>query len=243
MIDPEKEALSLFYDYQKEISTRFPINIKKLSFFLTKNFDSPISEIKGESLSIFTAGLFPLKNKKSWVIIYNKNHPPSKTNFSIAHELGHYFLHRDKASEFKCTLSDTEFLSNNYLKQEAEADKFASSLLIPRYDFFYFLKGKKLSCSFFEQASVRYGVSLTSVLLKWIELTFLDAVLLLEKNNVLLWSRSSSSTYAKGVYFKSGDIIKKIKENLLDRNYKESLVFAKSSSNIIMKVFYKKNKI
>src|SRR5690554_6662521 len=31
-------------------------------------------------------------------IVYNKNQSNERRNFTIAHELGHYFLHRDKHS-------------------------------------------------------------------------------------------------------------------------------------------------
>jgi Zn-dependent peptidase ImmA (M78 family) len=60
------------------------------------------------------------------------HHP--RTRFSVAHELGHYFLdaHRQflkKGGRAHC--SQTEFLSDNL--SEREADSFAASLLMPSY--------------------------------------------------------------------------------------------------------------
>lgn len=63
-------------------------------------------------------------------IVYNKNHPVNRRNFTIAHELGHFFLHRNIQSKFidrPKSLSD--YIDSDIEKQ---ANVFASELLIPQ---------------------------------------------------------------------------------------------------------------
>lgn len=72
-------------------------------------------------------------NTKYDALPHSGSHHP-RTRFSVAHELGHYFLdaHRQflkKGGRAHC--SQTEFLSDNL--SEREADSFAASLLMPSY--------------------------------------------------------------------------------------------------------------
>jgi len=57
----------------------------------------------------------------------NKNHPPNRQRFTIAHELGHYILGHDSSK-----IVDDTFDKDN--DKERAANKFAGELLIP-YDF------------------------------------------------------------------------------------------------------------
>jgi len=60
-----------------------------------------------------------------WVITLNKNHPASRRRFTLAHELGHIVLGHES------TLASDE---NEATRLEAEADAFASELLMPDAD-------------------------------------------------------------------------------------------------------------
>lgn len=58
----------------------------------------------------------------------NNNESPGRMRFSIAHELGHYFLHKDKVT--------VDYRNNKpgepRPKKEKEADIFAANLLMPK---------------------------------------------------------------------------------------------------------------
>jgi len=94
-------------------------------------------EVKPVSISDDITGLFVIKDKMAH-IIYNKNERNRKRQrFTIAHELGHYVLHRnipliiDKGNReitFKRDLSST----TGEIRREREANAFAASLLMPR---------------------------------------------------------------------------------------------------------------
>lgn len=74
-----------------------------------------------------------LKRKGSiWVIGVNSLHHPNRQRFTIAHELGHYFLHRDHG-DFEDTALFRKELQYNH--REFDANSFASKLLMPENAF------------------------------------------------------------------------------------------------------------
>lgn len=66
---------------------------------------------------------------------YNQTEPKVRRRFTIAHELGHYELHRDKSHLFvdKQFIYRSENSGNNpiNISMEQEANYFASAILIP----------------------------------------------------------------------------------------------------------------
>ena len=70
----------------------------------------------------------------SWVMGVNSLHHPNRQRFTLAHELGHYFLHRESKQEFddNYVFTRAEELSN---PMEWEANQFAAEFLMPTEDF------------------------------------------------------------------------------------------------------------
>ena len=238
-IDPKREALIVSYDYKSDVSDKFPIDIKKLALEISKYEIDPIVDIKKINVKDFHAGLYKLKRKKGWAILYSSSLDKQRLNFSLTHEVGHYFLHRKQSLEFECKITDVEFLNPEYKQQEIEADSFVSSLLIPDSSFLNFIRGKTVSKEFFITCCEKYDVSLTAVLLKWIRLTFLNAVLLVVRENFVLWGRSSTSSYSNGLFVKSNSKLDSVKEVLANNSYKKSISFGTDTSKIKLILFYK----
>ena len=68
------------------------------------------------------------KNGDNKVRIYvNMDNAPVRRRFTIAHELGHYFLHHKDKKELKYI----DLRSTRRTKEEVEANKFAAELLMP----------------------------------------------------------------------------------------------------------------
>ncbi|NDV63361.1 ImmA/IrrE family metallo-endopeptidase [Puniceicoccales bacterium CK1056] len=70
------------------------------------------------------------------LILVNVDEPPYRKRFTIAHELGHYFLHLDEQNEFVDTSINLFRDSSNgeggpVRAKEIEANKFAAELLMP----------------------------------------------------------------------------------------------------------------
>jgi Zn-dependent peptidase ImmA (M78 family) len=72
------------------------------------------------------------KNKIGWKILVNMLDSQTRKLFTIAHELGHYFLHRTEANRFiDGSLISARDENQKYDQQELEANEFAGSLVMP----------------------------------------------------------------------------------------------------------------
>lgn len=85
------------------------------------------------------------------VIAYSTNQGEQRKRFTIAHELGHFILHKD--SEGDTVFVDKDFIvkyrsnklySEVELRQEQEANAFAASLLMPKEFIFDELNSERL---------------------------------------------------------------------------------------------------
>lgn len=79
------------------------------------------------------------------VIVINRRHPKTRQRFTIAHEIGHYHLHRrsqdsgnvfiDRAAYFRSSrevhFRDNQFGNTDY-RMEMEANAYAAGLLMPQ---------------------------------------------------------------------------------------------------------------
>ncbi|MBR5709943.1 MAG: ImmA/IrrE family metallo-endopeptidase [Thermoguttaceae bacterium] len=72
----------------------------------------------------------------SWTISVNENHHINRQRFTIAHELGHYFLHRHEGSVFTDEIFFRSMYFGNEKKQKMEwqANEFAATILMPRQE-------------------------------------------------------------------------------------------------------------
>ncbi|HTE22832.1 MAG TPA: ImmA/IrrE family metallo-endopeptidase [Candidatus Limnocylindria bacterium] len=103
---------------------------------------SLIDLAKSEDIAVYEADLSPVGPNISGVIEYdddeaktnpkiyiNKNIPANRKVFTLAHELGHHFLHKGR----KLRLDTLDYSKNDQdTKEESEANYFAGSLLVPR---------------------------------------------------------------------------------------------------------------
>lgn len=81
------------------------------------------------------------KNKNKFTIFINVNKSKTRQHFTIAHELGHYFLHQDIIKEEEVIIDGENSLDGNRVlfrldsytstKIETEANNFAASLIMP----------------------------------------------------------------------------------------------------------------
>lgn len=72
------------------------------------------------------SGMLWEKNKK-YIIVYNGNLPKTRKLFTMAHELGHYFLHRYLQPSFFCQ----KLFRQAPDLREREANVFAAELIMP----------------------------------------------------------------------------------------------------------------
>jgi Zn-dependent peptidase ImmA (M78 family) len=128
---------------------------------------------------------------------------PSEIRFSIAHELGHFYLphHREVLLSGKWHSSHCDFVSDKSL--EREADTFAASLLMP-HDLFVdevssrgggFCTLKDLT----ELANNTFNTSITSTALRYAHLNFEPCCVVLSRSQEVLYSVRSEDMRDMGL--------------------------------------------
>lgn len=184
--------------------TRFPVEVPPLALGVASLFHwtDPITKVIAAPIYGFEGALFSTDDKKAWALLYNDQlQSRGRIRFTQAHELGHYLLHRLARSSFECTDSDM-LLSSEEKNIEAEADTFASNLLMPAHDFRAQISNT-VDLDLFSHCADRYGVSLTAAILKWLDLTEEKAVLVMSRDGFMDWAWSSKSAHKAGAYFKT----------------------------------------
>lgn len=161
----------------------------------------PIIDIKGGSLGKFEGALYPVDG--GWAIIYNSDVPIGRRRFTIAHEFGHYLMHRQLFPKgLECGEDVVTYRSGE--DYEKEADTFAANLLMPMLDCRRQLAATAAP-TFAELAAQadRYKVSLISSILRWLEYTERRAMIVISRDDYVLWSRSSDRALKTGLYMRT----------------------------------------
>ena len=183
---------------------RFPVNVQQLVLEYTNQCfpESPITKVHGECIDGFEGMLKANNSKTKWLIVYNDgNGSEGRQRFTIAHEFGHYMVHRELQDEFTC--HDDEISTGERSKRdiEAEADQFASTLLMPYDDFRRQVNGQPISFDLIGHCADRYGVSLTAAALRWIDIAPERAILIASRDDHMLWAKSNEDAFKSKAYF------------------------------------------
>jgi len=130
-----------------------------------------------------------------------------RSRFSIAHELGHYFIpeHNQSIIDGTFPLHTSKFEANQNNAIEQEADYFAACLLMPSVIFKKACYKKVFSLNLIEELSKEFNVSKTAVLLRF---TDIDAgtyplMIFFFRKGVLSSFKKSSDFPFKDVPFKT----------------------------------------
>jgi len=190
---------------------RFPVDVEELASGYAQQFgyDDPIAKIVGANLPGFEGALYRTEKhgKLEWALLYNSAiEVPGRIRFTKAHELGHYILHRQNGNSFECSEADMLQWESQEKRQEAEADVFASHLLMPIDDFRRQIGTDSVDLHILDDCARRYGASLTAAILKWLEFTEQRAVLVMSTDGYMLWARSSQSALHSGAYFRTRNV-------------------------------------
>lgn len=107
------------------------------------------------------------------ITVKPNNSYASRTRFSIAHELGHFELHRHRSSSLSC---DQGALNDWRVKRwtenlEEEANEFASELLMPESFIRAQIDAAQPSITFLEKLAERYQTSLFATTRRFMDLT------------------------------------------------------------------------
>lgn len=188
---------------------RFPIDIPMVAREYSKQRfpDDPIVSVKGDNLPKFDGALFRLPTgRKGWGIIYNDSiMSKGRINFTLAHEFGHYLLHRlAYPNGFQCGQQQIVRWDSEYGQLEHQANVFAANFLMPRDDFRRQIPANtQVDFEMLRTCAERYRVSLIAAVLRWLDYTEKRAVLVVSREGFILWARSSDPAWRTGAFFKT----------------------------------------
>ena len=172
----------------------FPVDVKMLALEVTKQrFQDPVGLVVPHGVVGIDGMLSWHEKKKIWCISYDEDVVmPGRIYFTLAHELGHYFCHRQRQAEFHCGQGDMlDYQGAPSRKMEKEANVFASYLLMPATDFRQQIGNQTITLKLLGQVADRYETSFTATALKWLELTDEAAMLVVARDEFVCWSYPS----------------------------------------------------
>ena len=188
---------------------RFPVDVRHIALEYTAPQPDPIAKIEALPIPLddFEGALLRKGGGVKWGVAYSAFiREDGKINFTVAHELGHYLLHR-KLESILCTeedLRDFSRVDQGAVNIEQEANEFASYLLMPLDDFRAQLNGDAVTMEFIIHCADRYGTSLAASSLKLIEFIDRQVVCVSSKGGIVQWSRSSEAALKAGLYLRKG---------------------------------------
>jgi len=164
--------------YGLDDPTEFPIELIVSGIGATFN-EYPLSNADGRIVF----------GKEKAIITVNSNiEYEGKRRFTIAHEIGHFIMHRNLIPVHDDTDATLEYFKQG--NQETEANEFASELLMPEDLFKKECNGKKFDPDLLRYLSERFKTSITSTAYKYFELGSHSICLFYSYNNqVKYWKR------------------------------------------------------
>lgn len=186
-------------------SARFPVPVEQLALGCAEiyKWSDPITKVEAANIPGFEGALHPSNDRKRWLLLYNASiSSTGRIRFTQAHELGHYILHRSIRESFDCTEDDMLNWTATDQSLEAEADEFASYLLMPLNDYRQQVN-TAVDLDLMGHCADRYGVSLTAAILKWLSYTDETAVAIVSTEGFMKWAWSSQPAFRAGAFFKT----------------------------------------
>lgn len=195
--------------------------IKQLAEFIALQYEEKIAPLEkiilDENLSVFYDCY---ENAFDGMTIYDKGKfyihlntdRGNRTNsergrFTLAHELGHYFIDTHRIGLKKGLLEPhpSETNKKQYTTIEREADYFASCLLMPETRFSKDVAGKKFNVGIIDLLKTEYKVSRTACALRFADIGNCPIMVVYAENGRIKWKHSSNDFEYK--YLINDDIV------------------------------------
>jgi Zn-dependent peptidase ImmA (M78 family) len=140
MIGMTKEEICTFAE---DIATKYnPSGLSPFPYEKITDENKDLEIVLAEVDQGISGAIIFLSEENLFRVIINKNKPATRQNFTIAHEIGHYFLHKDKIKTNDNLLVDGEnsldgssalfrLDAAETTQIETEANNFAAALIMP----------------------------------------------------------------------------------------------------------------
>lgn len=133
------------------------------------------------------------KDAAEWGIFVNPEAGPERRRFTIAHELGHFVLHRARQGSFRCDKESVHFGLDTSAVIEREADEFASNILMPGDVLRDAIANRRIDLKVLSDLAKTFEVSFEALCIRFIKYTDQRAILLHWDNGFLKYEWRSKS--------------------------------------------------
>ena len=141
-----------------------------------------------------------------WGIAYNGKARGERQRFTIAHELGHFILHRSQKQSFNCDSQSVHTGIDGLRQIEREADEFASNLLMPGDLLREWISNQRIDLHVLSAIAKRFQVSFEALCIRFIKFTKQRAILVYWDNGFVKYEwRSSSAVRTRTRIRRNGD--------------------------------------
>ena len=146
------------------------------------------------------------KDATEWGIFFNGKASYERQRFTIAHELGHFILHRNQRPSFSCDKESVYSGADNMRAIEREADDFASNLLMPGDLLRDWISSQRIDLHVLSAIAQRFEVSFEALCIRFIKFTPQRAILVYWDNGFVKYEwRSSSAVRTRARIRRNGD--------------------------------------
>jgi Zn-dependent peptidase ImmA (M78 family) len=115
-----------------------------------------------------------------------------RRRFAIAHEIGHWILHKDQSQLLACTNVDM-LASYKSSPLEVEASIFAGALLMPDHLFVTAVANARPTARLIRRLATHFSTSLTATALRYVETSDDYCAFVISEKNRIRWWRASQS--------------------------------------------------
>jgi len=158
----------------------------------------------GEYSDGFDARIEYLRDVRSFVLYYRSVGPgrtAGRVRFSVAHELGHYYLHRDYLFAGHAHDSQSDFRSRD--PKEQEADEFAARFLMPQELFVNEVRNfRQRNCTLAELCHLAdqvFATSVTSTVRRYCQCDIEPCCVVISEGSQVKWAVSSEDMRRLGM--------------------------------------------
>jgi len=128
-----------------------------------------------------------VNSKEFSIITINENSNIQRQRFTLAHELGHYVMHRNKRLIYDT--EDNFWDWNSYNQLETEANYFAAELLMPEEIFLKYTRKEPFSIEYIKNTAKEFNTSFLATAIRYAETGNDPIALICSQNNLIKWFR------------------------------------------------------
>lgn len=138
----------------------------------------------------------------TWGIMINKAiRSKARKRFTVAHELGHYYIDYHNENSYQCFAKDIESLDPAARQDEKEANEFAVELLMPDGLFREDIQQRDISLDTINSLAIKYGTSMTSTAIRYARSgSHACAIIVSEQGRIKYFAYSESFRQGRQLY-------------------------------------------